>query len=919
MESVRGFYVIDVLPLKQKSPKPHHLEDRLKHRTRVSYVMREEASRERRACMLNEQTLRLQERDEHVQSVLQKSRTKLERRRQASNERHLAATEKREALLKEQQSMNRERVQKATDVVQRQRQMSNEKKQEIAQSLQSASMKRTARLEKQKELYKKKVEHAKRVAHENKMKSKRRSSKLSAQLQQKMRTAEHRREILLKTPRSKVLEFETDDWETMGEERNAAAVKLQAWWRKGKMTPVLQALADARLSREHFSQLSFQQVIPILQQRQSVMAVSKLMTRLKRMSGNEEKWKNASRVFLSAFTMSMFPQETMPDMDADDALVKDMADRLLEAYEQMRISPEDSLKLSNLLETWETFYAEFVRWRHRDQEKMIQSMVAHWMELERLWFQVREQADGDANWKPNIESQQRLIQQKLSKMGKHALRKLHEEQAKFREEMGYSGLSESESSASEDAPSESMVTSPQRFPVESTNSSGRDSVLGQEEDTSESSKSTGNPSVQVEKVIGPFNGELTNEKLAHELVMDPDFELKPPQVSPLEEQIRTIAKRAFFDRVREQVAQGDVGPFALEFLQDARSQILKMLNEKGKMAQNVKEYLDLEFIQQKIENKTFVLDPYVHYIADLMSKMCAPIRDEGMRQILAESDIILKIQNILDMLEFMKLDVANFKLRTLRPHLKEEAVAYEKMKFQKALENGLQLTKTKSWLESAAKNLKEIEQERNPEDIDIPENKLRFDRVLYEAVLSLFFSQNVWNDQLPETFDLDAQRIFKYQNQLQLMTALSALIMVARNTVPSIRGNKEIEQRLKQELLVLLESEGTTVHHLGSHLCTVLESVVELRDEKKQLIMSMTEKTMSFKDPIFTLLFRRVRGLIRKLLITGKFKGETLANSGLDLVGLELEQLARKIGILVHHNKRVHAESYDEIIEKLVQ
>ena len=57
------------------------------------------------------------------------------------------------------------------------------------------------------------------------------------------------------------------------------------------------------------------------------------------------------------------------------------------------------------------------------------------------------------------------------------------------------------------------------------------------------------------KAVSEFGSAMTNEQIAHELVLDPDFQIKPPQKSALEEQVTAMAKKAFFDAARTEFLQ----------------------------------------------------------------------------------------------------------------------------------------------------------------------------------------------------------------------------------------------------------------------------------------------------------------------------------------------------------------------------
>jgi T-complex protein 11 len=79
------------------------------------------------------------------------------------------------------------------------------------------------------------------------------------------------------------------------------------------------------------------------------------------------------------------------------------------------------------------------------------------------------------------------------------------------------------------------------------------SVIAIDTAVNESSESISESPVPDFSEFGAF---LTNEQLAHELVMDPNFTLKAPVKTGIEFQIQEIAMKAFADAMRDEIAQG---------------------------------------------------------------------------------------------------------------------------------------------------------------------------------------------------------------------------------------------------------------------------------------------------------------------------------------------------------------------------
>lgn len=239
--------------------------------------------------------------------------------------------------------------------------------------------------------------------------------------------------------------------------------------------------------------------------------------------------------------------------------------------------------LQRVLTNWTSFYAAFEMWKTQDSRKLVEGMVAHWLELERLWLSVKDQVDADVQWRPRVEEQQKQILDKLTKFGPTALERLQEEQAKLRAEVfAQLELREQEEefiengaiSASASAnPTAILSTSPSAFPagrfmrkntvapsiaLPKTDAAAASNDSVQSLDPFVDPKLPPTPSGErdVQQVVSEFGQQLTNEQLAHELIMDPDFQLKPKKRSPLEEQVRAMAMAAFWDDVRNEFAAG---------------------------------------------------------------------------------------------------------------------------------------------------------------------------------------------------------------------------------------------------------------------------------------------------------------------------------------------------------------------------
>lgn len=82
-----------------------------------------------------------------------------------------------------------------------------------------------------------------------------------------------------------------------------------------------------------------------------------------------------------------------------------------------------------------------------------------------------------------------------------------------------------------------------------------------------------------------------------------------------------------------------------------------------------------------------------------MAKICAPVRDEKIEELKQCSDVIETFKGIMEVLQLMKLDLANFTISMIRPNIIASSIEYEKNKFAEFLKiqaDGLQYTR--KWL-----------------------------------------------------------------------------------------------------------------------------------------------------------------------------------------------------------------------------
>ncbi|KAI9281226.1 T-complex protein 11-domain-containing protein, partial [Umbelopsis sp. AD052] len=526
--------------------------------------------------------------------------------------------------------------------------------------------------------------------------------------------------------------------------------------------------------------------------------------------------KKKARTFLTAFMIVSCPSAILLDIESkQEQSLLQAAKTLLHAFQEWleaaHTNKFDS-KWYAFEDCWNSYYALFEAWKSKDVEKLVDNLITHYIELERLWDTLGKDADNASEIRSQLDEQQLQISQKLLKVGgPQAQQKL--DTAKKTIELAR----EEAQKRSQRERADSVLSVP-------SSPTPRAEKVHQATAAESSTSRTSSHSDDLARILGSFSPAvgITNEQLAHEVVMNPDFKLEKNGKSELVDQVRDIATKAFFDSMREDFANKNYQRWIPGLVGDMKQRLLSLAPATSKIHQDVNDTLDLALIAQQINAETYNVDNTVHFVIRTMEKLCAPVRDDAVHAISRAGDLADTFRAILELLDQMNLDLANYRIQALRPYLKEISIEYEREKFSTALMNGkIGLVKTRDWLRTASISLQGIAGQRNPEGIEDVESNIKFTDVYNEALASLLSSSEaLLPDSCPETLLLDVERITGYQNEAQAITIVAALLMLTKNFSSADESSRHrtstpAMKALRDKLFVLLEAKDTTVENLS--------------------------------------------------------------------------------------------------------
>lgn len=697
----------------------------------------------------------------------------------------------------------------------------------------------------------------------------------------------------------------------------AAAACIQAWWRYQRVKPLLAAFRHLKLS--HLASMSFPTAARYLQQKKVLQTTERFLKQLNVVPSHAPT--TTIRVFLTVF-MLLGHTETIVE-NPEGAIEKNLlqsAQILNDALHQVLMYVPTSSStlfhssLKDLSHAWLHFQMTFQEFKQKDVNGVVQTLVAHALELARLLKQVSDHPNASMEFAPNVLNQLKLLQKRIEDVGGDSAWESCLEA--FRQEQLDAALALLENSnlpsramqAAQDSVLNSKPLSPPPSTSSSSNSSHSSSPSTILEDaprlshpisasaSSASSSSSPPHATHSTHDDGLSSSLLQNLALAHEIILDPEFQLQPQtDTNSLQYQVKVIAKRAFQDHV-QQAWEAKQYDFLVDLVQEIQASLLNMVTTSTLHRQMIRDALDVDRVKHQVAVGQVDVRGLLAAIVDLMLRFAAPVRDSEIRLVLEAPSVSDAVMQIHALLESMHMDLANYHIKQLRPILQERAVEYEAGQFSKQHGSAPNLPHTRAWLQAALNQWLQAQQARNPENLPLQMTP-KFEDLYHDALIQLL----VGIAELPETFCLDVARWTRFQTQVQTLALVATLALHLKTAYPG-RWDPVLD-----------------VPTLFAHVAelTLPDLAARLSQWFPSLPASLALRPLH-EHPVHAILSRRIQTVLKQSL-TQAVPADTLASYGLDSISEPLLKLAQQLRLFAKHNKAVHAAWYDPLLKELVQ
>ncbi|KAM8914406.1 LOW QUALITY PROTEIN: T-complex protein 11-like protein 1 [Spinachia spinachia] len=409
---------------------------------------------------------------------------------------------------------------------------------------------------------------------------------------------------------------------------------------------------------------------------------------------------------------------------------------------------------------------------------------------------------------------------------------------------------------------------------------------------------------------------LLNLNLAHEIMVNRDFCFTPrsPATDSLQGRVTEVVHRAFWDRLREQLSSDPPDySHAVTLLREVKTTLESLLLPGHvRLRAQLHQVLDMELIQQEVDHGALDLLRLAEYIINTMASLCAPVRDQAVRALRDLRDPVELLREIFGVLGLMKTDMVSFTIQSLRPHLLQQAVQYERAKFQQILDQQpASLDDPTAWLQAAAVAARS-------EAADV------CDRA-YERLLR-------WDPRdlkYPETLLMDRARLVALGQRLHLLE-LEASVLLLTNarcgdavfSLPGLVGRRrallEGSHTREADLKGALPGLGQTVLQLVTEAASSRGGGAALAEGSRDLLKGQISELWRHNHPVRTLVGERVQGFLRAALHSGRAEPGPQLPAALGPVSGELGELGAAFVRIVHFDRSVFAPFYAPVLGKLL-
>lgn len=399
-------------------------------------------------------------------------------------------------------------------------------------------------------------------------------------------------------------------------------------------------------------------------------------------------------------------------------------------------------------------------------------------------------------------------------------------------------------------------------------------------------------STDMQTVLGPYINRHTlkgldaallerNMQIRHDLMLDPVLRASLPSRAPNDDAMRD----EYWSSLRLELAELQLpevhnAPRLRLLIAEIRELMVELYPRCEMVRGELVELMDEDLVIQQLKHGLFDLSAFFDFLARAMKKNCAPKRDGLVDSMLASGQLGAHMDALricLDLLECMKLDLANYKLDLLRPSVAKSAISTERNYFANLFTSKkLSLELTRHWLEQTRECHETCRGECRGachkecrgacrEGCHAPQSMSPHE-VYLEAALRLLVTPFVRDTSVPETFLLDKKRLVALHSKFQDLCIVQCLLLIYKQATAGATRSLHTE-KLRSDLLVQLENTETQISNISELVAAAIavhkgQHAVSPADYN--LVHASINKIIAPDNQLFLLVEQRLLAFVRQ-------------------------------------------------------
>ncbi|KAI0397159.1 T-complex protein 11-domain-containing protein [Xylariaceae sp. FL0594] len=839
------------------------------------------------------------------------------------------------------------------------------------------------------------VKRAKAVAESMKEKREQEIRKLKMQMEERLAEAKRRRESLLHRQAARrsrahsnmtrksagdstASEHDEQELSVMNGETtmsdDVAASKIQWWWRGVLRRKTVHDFSGLGLSIDRVRETPFEKVVELLGDEKVVMLTARVLRLCGLSEGDPGSVAEiaAVRIFLSAFLILGHPTQVLSNKDgvaeqvqiassqghpiARDTLAHPQLQDLVAKARDLLITFENILSrltMTNnhtpppvlqgvLPEVYATFHNAFIAWKARDSDALVDMMILTFVEFDAILQTVKERPEGGVteSYLESIRDNQLKLMVRIKKLcgpqeGKKRIFEAVRQARKARAAKKPTGDTKprvAEHSLVAESPS-------------LADSSTADHVISSQLQTLTPPATPNKHDSKSRAMQSSYPPIMPDNRIiAHELAISREYRI---EFDHFQEHHKSRMGPVFKDLRSEPRSEEKDFHYLIIMSQYMRERLQQLVKPTSTMHVFIGEMLDTEVAARQFQAGSFSYERFFAAMGSLLPKLCAPVRDEEVKDLvenkLREGPIVDRFEALISFIDVMLYDYANYLLQVMAPSLLQHASSYEANRFGEDLDHGVvTLERARAaWRVARAKVHGEAAR-RDPEGVNHPRARPTADKIYWQMLVDEFTQPSPSPHTLPEPLALDEKRRMRLGIQTLRIVAAGAILLQCKNML-----KRDVRAPWKTEagrVYTILESvdDGTKPFSQSTALhgaMAALEAGRSMPAATKKHLQVLVGKVLDAYagarrdnvepgEPVMRLLLSRIRGHILGRLQAGSATekvratstaGEKLASLGLPEFVERVREMIDEIGRVGSVDRETHEVWWERVAHEVEQ